>query len=148
MSHSMLYRCPCWCFGRITSGEGCRPCCRRRSLVRPSRVHPNESSQSQSCGVVQLTLSSVPATQRAGTSPRSKFRRHYTTHYSTAPTSVSSAPFAIHPILPSHPEMVKMRQRLQPHLVSHSTLILIAISSAGHTACTNGLAEHWTSAVC
>lgn len=59
----------------------------------------------------------------------------------------SSEPYEIHPILSSHPEIVKTCQHLQSQLISHFTPILFTVSTAGHMACTDAIAEHWMTSV-
>jgi len=53
----------------------------------------------------------------------------------------------IHPILSSHPEIIKAAQHLQSQLISHFTPILFTVSTAGHMACTDAFAEHWMTSV-
>ncbi|KAF9789770.1 hypothetical protein BJ322DRAFT_1044110 [Thelephora terrestris] len=59
----------------------------------------------------------------------------------------SSEPHEIHPILSSHPELVKTCQHLQSKLISHFTPVLFTVSTAGHMACTDALADHWMASV-
>jgi len=58
-----------------------------------------------------------------------------------------SEPPEIHPILSSRPEIIKTSQHLQSQLISHFTPILFTVSTAGHMACTDALAEHWMTSV-
>ena len=59
----------------------------------------------------------------------------------------SSEPPQIHPILSSHPDIIKTSQHLQSQLISHFTPILFTVSTAGHMPCTDALAEHWMTSV-
>ena len=59
----------------------------------------------------------------------------------------SSEHSEIHPILASRPEIVKTSQHFQSQLISHFTPILFTVSTAGHMACTDALAEHWMTSV-
>jgi hypothetical protein len=59
----------------------------------------------------------------------------------------SSEPSDIHPILSSHPEIIKTSQHFQSQLISHFTPVLFTVSTAGHMACTDALAEHWMTSV-
>jgi len=53
----------------------------------------------------------------------------------------------LHPILRSHPEIIKTSHRLQSQLISHFTPILFTVSTAGHMSCTDAIAEHWMTSV-
>ena len=55
--------------------------------------------------------------------------------------------YEIHPLLSARPEILKTSQYLQSQLISISTRILFTVSTAGHMASTDTLAEHWITSV-